>query len=214
MSSKNSRHSTILRNSDQNISEEHWLKQFQKNLKKDAVQPRTEESFFDQINSIMNGSKSKHTSVQAAVDDMKERSGLTAYLDKVKVSKEQNNNKIASDTNESFDKKVKLEPVVIKKFPSIRNTLENYITDTKGNLPVPAIIEKIKSIHQSDVSDAKDWEDEDLIKLVSDMNLDAKKSNPSLFHNETNLGKYDESNGSDSDPSNTDAFYSLNPVKF
>lgn len=208
--------SVVTRNADEGIGEDHWLKEFQKKLEKDAVQPKTQESFFDQINSIMNGTKSKYPSVAAAVEDMKERSGLMAYLNKVKASDEDKKNlpKKASDQQQVIDKKVKLQPIVIKKCPHIQNTLENYIRDTKGNLPVPAIIDKIKSIHQSDVSDAKDWDDDDLIRLVSQMNLKAKQDNPGLGQQDHNLGTRDEMNESEIDPSNTDAFNALNPVKF
>src|SRR5258708_1492395 len=109
----------ITRNSDENISEDHWLKQFEKSLQKGAVQPRTQQSLFDQINSIMN-QKSKYPSVEAAVEDMKERSGLKAYLNKVKISEveeaEITTKKVAAnDTNQVIEKKVKM-PIVIQKF--------------------------------------------------------------------------------------------------
>jgi hypothetical protein len=217
MSNKYSRHQSIIsRQSDEGIGEDHWFKQFQKSLQKDAVQPKSiDSSLFDQINSIMNG-KSKYPSVEAAVQDMKERSGLTAYLDEIsKISTKENvAKKIAADTNKVIDKKIDMVPVVIKKFPGVKSTLENYIKDTKGNLPVPAIIEKIRSIHQNDVSDAKDWEDDKLINLVSELNLSAKTNNPSNFQDYSNLGTRDSDSTSDIDPSNTDAFHGLNPAKF
>lgn len=259
MSNRYSRHqSAISRQSDEPISEDHWLKQFQKNLAKSGVQSRSvDSSLFDQINSIMNG-KSKYPSVEAAVEDMKERSGLTAYLDKInkvseietndntkKISKAEDkaedkpveyfelkpdnderntnyhawlekvldkfNKKKASDNNSVIDKTI---PIVIKKFPAIKNTLNNCIKDTKGNLPISAIIDRIRSIHQGDVSDAKDWEDDNLTKLVSRLNLEAKKDNPDSFNNYSNLGLRDQDSDSNIDPSNTDAFHALNPVKY
>lgn len=202
----------VNRTADENISEDHWLKQFEKNLQKGAVQPRnTQESLFDQINSIMNR-KSKYPSVEAAVEDMKSRSGLTAYLDKVKKSEENQSSvkKMASDQDNALDKKI---PIVIKKCPAIRNTLEKYISENRGNLPVPAIIDKIKSIHQKDVSDAKDWDEDKLIYLVSNLNLEAKKNNPDTFQEYSNLGVRDSAADSDIDPSNTDAFFALTPAK-
>jgi hypothetical protein len=210
--SKYERYSAVVnRNADENISEDHWLKQFEKSLQKGAVQPRTQESLFDQINSIMNR-KSKYPSVEAAVEDMKNRSGLTAYLDHAKraAEEEQANIKIAADENDHVDKKM---PIVIKKYPAIRKTLENCIRDTKGNLPIPAIIERVRSIHQGDVSDAKDWDDDKLLYLVSNLNLEAKKNNPSNFEDYSNLGGRDSGANQDVDPSNTDAFFALNPAK-
>jgi hypothetical protein len=281
----------ITRNSDENISEDHWLKQFEKSLQKDAVQPRTQQSLFDQINSIMN-QKSKYPSVEAAVEDMKERSGLTAYLTKVKISevgsqstvktaqkspkeagvfdgeedltnhgfgsdilsslhsrknfpqdqkswmeyargyiegskmsKEHQSHELkrldtyfekqtkkSADDNKVIEKKVKM-PLVIKKHPTILKTLENCIRDSKGNLPIPAIIERVRSIHQGDVSEAKDWDEDDLMYLVSQLNLDAKKNNPASYEDYSNLGGRDSLSDGEVDPSNTDAFYALNPAK-
>lgn len=195
---------SISRHSDASLDEDNWLNKIQKGLEKGAVQPKSvDNSLFHQINSIMNGN-SKYPSVAAAVEDMKERSGLTAYLNKMSEEENLNNKKVASDSQE------KNIPIVIQKAPSIKNTLENYIRDTKGNIPVPAIIEKLKSIHRNDVSDVKDWEDDMLIRLVSQKNLEAKRSNPdNMDYN--NLGIRDD--GSDIDPSNTDAFYALSPAK-
>lgn len=329
--SRHPRHQAIItRHSDENIGEDHWYRQLEKNLQKDAVQPRSQDSLFDQINSIMNGNRNaKYQSVEAAVEDMKERSGLTAYLSKVKVASDEtampnieelaNINKFvdtknskdkdqialkdqldteaskqdwynvgflqgkfdkkynevgpaakaindlkfwtdpklvppidkwvhytmgytsgadlpesefradmertrklveqikmkkkASDNNSAIDKKVNVTPIVIKKHPPVMKTLENYVNDTKGNLPVPAIIEKIRSIHRTDCSDAKDWDDDNLIRLVSKLNLKAKSVNPATYENHSDLGVRDIGSESEIDPSNTDAFFALMPAK-
>jgi hypothetical protein len=207
---------TINRQSDNDFSEDHWLKQFEKSLQKGAVQPRKQQSLFDQINSIMN-TNSKYNSVEAVVDDMKERSGLTAYLKKAKVESDSpklETIKNASKTSDkSSDKKDKM-PVVIKKFPSILDTLKNCINDSKGNLSIPAIIERVHSIHHNDVSDSKDWDDDDLMYLVSQLNLEAKSNNPTNYEDSTNLGKHDSNSNQEIDPSNTDAFFALNPARF
>lgn len=206
--------SSIYRQSDSQDDEDHWLKQFENNLAKSAVQSRqVDQSLFDQINSIMNGSKSKYTSVADAVEQMKERSGLNQYLKNSEIV--ENNKKKASSTdkNQAIDKKVDLTPIVIKKKPQILNTLQNYINDSKGNLAIPAIISKIQSIHSSDVSEARDWEDENLIRLISKLNLEAKRNNPANYENYNNLGKRDYTNDSDIDPSNLDAFHGLTPAK-
>lgn len=214
----------ISRHSDEYISEDHWFKQFEKKLEKGAVQPRNPQTLFDQINSIMNGTKARYNSVEDAVEDMKARSGLTAYLERLSTSSEessddnrkvaQNNTETArspeNDQNQAMEKKI---PIVFKKCPQASDTLDNYIRDTKGNLPVPAIIDKLKSIHRGDVSDAKDWEDDNLILEVSKRNLEAKKTNPESYQNYAHLGTRDTSGESEVDPSNRDAFFALNPAK-
>lgn len=217
MSIKNNRHQSVIsRQSDSGFSEDHWLKQFEQKLQKAAVQPRNQESLFDQINTIMNG-KSKHTSVQAAVDDMMERSGLTSYLDISKTSK--------MDNETSPKKTAALEPdhneadvnlaKVIKIKPSVLRTLENIIKETKGNLSVPAVISRLHSLHARDISDESAWEEDKLIRLVSKYNLKAKADNPATYEDYDNLGQGDHSSSdSDIDASNTDAFSALMPAKF
>jgi hypothetical protein len=204
----------ITRNSDENISEDHWFKQFEKSLQKSAVQPKKQQSLFDQINNIMNRT-SKHSSVEAVVDDMKERSGLTAYLKRAETEEPQEmpaTKKVATDVNNVIHKKVKM-PLVIEKYPPVLKTLQNCIRDSKGNLPLPAIIERVRSIHNGDISDAKDWDADDLMYLVSQMNLDAKKNNPDSYQDYSNLGGRDVASDSEIDPSNNDAFHALMPSK-
>ena len=93
--SKYSRYNSIVnRNSDENVSEDHWLKQFEKTLQKGAVQSVSKDSFYDQINAIIGGTKSKYSSVADAVEDMKERSGLTAYLNTQSAENKNNTKKI------------------------------------------------------------------------------------------------------------------------
>jgi hypothetical protein len=325
MSKYNRHQSVVSRNTDEYVSEDHWLKQFEKSLEKGAVQPKSQQSLFDQINSVMNGATPKYPSVQAAVDDMMQRSGLSNYL---KISKEQEGGKTktaqdhggnlfdrlldqikkfvavrewynvghamgklekaegnpagsaldaimsfkyfhdpdlkavrvpmanwgdftlgycaghgsppeqtkrqiehinrmmtmsgtakkaSTDQNNVMEKQVPVEPkmpVVMQKNPQILQTLENYIRSTRGNLPIPAIIDKIRSIHRGDVSEEKFWDDDDLIRLVSKLNLEAKTTNPANYENYHNLASGDHDNAeSDVDSSNTDAFNALMPAK-
>jgi hypothetical protein len=220
---KYSRHSSIISRQDQSSAgnENHWYQTFEKVLVRESVQPRSPETLFEQINNIMNR-KSKHTSVAAVVEDMKERSGLTAYLNQINKQSDNGetnatiNKKVAqqsSDNNQVIDKKIEMTPIAIQKHPAIAHTLENCIRDTKGNLSVPAIIGRVRSIHQNDVSNAKDWDDDKLTLLVSKLNLDAKKNNPGNYEQYQNLGSRDSGSDTDIDPSNTDAFHALNPAR-
>jgi len=210
--SKYTRHQPVISaNSDESDSSDHWLMEFEKNLQKGAVQPVTQKSLYDQMNEIMNGSKSKFKSVSEVVEDMKSRSGLTSYLDKVKLAEigESVTKNASADQNEVIDKRI---PIVIKKCPNIRNTFENCIRDSRGNLPIPTIIERVKNIHSKDISDQKDWDEDGLMLLVSDLNLKEKSKNFSDTNN-TNLGGYNFGDDSNIDQSNTDAFSALSPAK-
>lgn len=221
MAKYTSRHQPVIsRNADESADENHWLNQFQKKLlDKDAVQSReVDSSLFDQINSIMNG-KSKYPSVAAAVKDMQERSGLLNYLKKINKTSEEDiddsTTKTASDNNAVIDKMVPIEkilPMVIKKCPAIKVTIENIVTSNRGNLSIPAILDRVRSIHQADVSNSKDWEDDKLLHFISKVNLEEKQKHPQPEESNI-LGKRDMSNAEDIDPSNNDAFFALNPAK-
>ena len=215
MTNKQSRHQSVInRHSDEEYSSDHWLKQFENTLQKTSVQPKGQ-NLFDQISSIMN-TKSKYPSVQAAVDDMMQRSGLTSYLQNVKMSSADSNEisneaprKTAQQQAPADDK----IPKVIKEKPSIQQTLENIIRETRGNMPVPAVISRLHALHARDISDDGAWEDDKLIRLVSRMNLQAKTSNPSNFEQFQGLGRGDQGGQSEIDPSNTDAFNALLPAR-
>lgn len=221
MAKQNRYQSIISKQSDSDQSDDHWLKQFEKTLQKVSVRPKGE-NIYDQITSIMNGSKPKYSSVQAAVDDMMHRSGLSGYLDNVKISEFDQTKKTAQHDEDHKDKKDEEHedkkddkmPDVIKQKSSILNTLENIINDSRGNKPIPTIISHLHSLHANDISDDSAWEDEKLIRLVSRLNLEAKKNNPSNYENYSALGKSDSSANVEADPSNYDAFISLMPNKF
>jgi hypothetical protein len=206
--SKYNRYQAVV--SDDN--ENYWYEQIQKTLK-EGVQSKPIDNFLlDQINSIVS-KKSKFPSVEAVVKDMQARSGLLSYL-KNKTSKEINNTttKTASDNNKVIDKIVPVEkiiPNIIKKCPTIKITIENIVDSTRGNLSIPAILDRVRSIHQTDV-DAKDWDDDSLIYFISRVNLNKKQNFPEGNYN--NLGKFDSSDA-DVDLSNSDFFNCLNPAK-
>ncbi len=210
----------ITRQSDAENNDDHWLKQFEATLQKNSVQSR-DPNLFEQISSIMN-TKSKYPSVQAAVDDMMHRSGLSGYLNNIKTSEHEeilSSKKVAQQVAPQSatapqEYKNDQTPDVIKQKGSILNTLENIITDTKGNMPISAIISKLHALHSNDISDEAAWDDDKLIHLVSRLNLEAKKANPSNFENFNMLGKGDHSTAdSDIDAANTDAFSALMPAK-
>jgi hypothetical protein len=214
--SKNIRHQSVIsKYSESQQDEDNWINKLEKSLVKDAVQSRkVDDSLFHQINNIMNGTatKSKYTSVEDGVEDMKARSGFAAHISKVSKN-DKSTTKIAQEQQDVKADSNSKTPIVIKKCPQIKNTFENFIRDTKGNIPIPAIIEKVKGIHQKDVSDDKDWDEDNLLRYVSQLNLKAKQNNPATYENYMNLGTMEPAGNSDVHPSNTDAFFGLQPVK-
>lgn len=179
----------------------HWIDEFAKNLEKISVQPvRYEKSVYDQISSIM-GIKSKFSTVDAAVEDMKHRSGLTDYLKKA-----QRGAKTTKKANVA-------EIALFKKLPQIKSTVDNYIEDSRGNLPIPSIVEKLKSIHKMEVADEADWDQPSLLQYINNKNVETKQKYPNLDSNYSNLGRITLNMENEKfDPSNTDAFHALTPA--
>lgn len=199
----------INRQTSSSYAEDSWFSHLQKSLIKESVKSKKEDSsLFDQINSIMNNTNSKYSSVDEAVKEMQERSGLSAYLNKLRAS-EKINKKIATEIDNTLAKQIN----VINKYPNIYNTIVNYINDSNGNLPVPAVLEQVKSIHRNDIADPKDWEDPNLIKLISELNQKYRKEH-NFKGTEEDLGKIDRSNSDiGNDPDNNDYFAGLTPKK-
>jgi peptide deformylase len=185
-----------------------WMKEFAKNIEKNSVKSyREESSLYDQINSVMNNSKSKHLSVEDAVKDMQERSGLTAYKGKIEAQN-LTTQKLAQQIEQAGKEDIKLFQIK----PQIKDTFDNYIEDTNGNLSIPSIIEKVKSIHVNDVSDDAEWDNEKLLQYVNNKNIEVKKKHPDTQNDNARLGKLPHYDDKDIDPSNSDALYSLTPV--
>jgi len=175
--------------------EDKWLYRLQDQLEKRSVHSRKkDDSLYNRINYIIQNKKSKFSSVEEAVKDMQARAG---YLDYIKSE----NTKTASDET----------PEIFKLNPAIKETLDTFIMDSKGNLPSPAVLNKIRSLFDKNVKDKSMWEDEKLLRYVVKSNLSQKAN----YDNEINqnLGKLNIDDNY-SDPSNTDAFYGLLPKKF
>jgi len=210
MATKYTRHQpAVIRESDAAASEDNWMNQLAKNLESNAVEPRQQKSMYDQINNIMNTKKSKFSSVEDAVQDMRERSGLKAYLDKVKQAAARKAAKTAQTQNTSTSGAA---PTIFTTAPMVKNTLENFVHETRGNSSVPAILEKIKEIHRMDAPDPKDWDDENLIKYISVLNSKEKSKFPKNDAEYMELGRSTRLQDKDIDIENTDAFHSLMPA--
>lgn len=177
-----------------------WMGDFAQNLSKVSVQPyRSEDSIFDQISSIINSSKPKYSSVEDAVREMQERSGITAYKKDLKS---------LAETIKNAAEKIK----IFELKPQIQSTIDNCIDDTKGNLPIPAIIDRIRSIHKNDIDDDSAWDDENLLKYINDKSINIRKNHPNQDDNYTTLGKLPNYDETEIDKSNTDALISLTPT--
>jgi hypothetical protein len=210
-SKKSSRSLPIIERSSNTLEDSpvlpQWMRNLADTLQKQSVQPYRNESLFDQISSVMNGTKSKYLNVEEAVRDMQDRSGLLAYKNKIEAQK--NTPPKIAQMAETPNKTEAIRLFGDK--PQIKDTFDNYIEDTNGNLTIPGIVERIRSIHRGDVSDDSMWEDENLLQYVNSKNIEVKKKYPSSEADSSNLGRlthFDE----DSDPSDDDPFFALTPA--
>lgn len=183
-------------------SESSLMNDFQKNLEKISVQTyeKEQQSIYDQISSIM-GNKPRHPSVQAAVKDMQDRSGLTEYIKKIQYSSNDIKQKKASGNEEEIS--------IFREYPQIKSTIDNIIQDNGGDFSVPIVLEKAKYIHSREISDMSMWDNQQLLEYIKRTSDDAQNDRGSSDDNV--LGKRYVHNG-DLDPSNTDAFHALNAV--
>lgn len=95
MSKYNRYQSVVSKNSEE--SSDYWLNRVKENLEKGAVKPRVNDDIYNQISSIMN-TQSKFKSVDAAVEDMKRRSGFAAHVENIsKQSNDSTTKKIAKE---------------------------------------------------------------------------------------------------------------------
>jgi len=219
-----------------------WMTEFAKSMEKVSVEPmRNEPTLYDQISSIMGGtSKSKYPTVAAAVEDMKKRTGLAQLINQT-VASEKVKKKAGLDIDKSkaycdgcdrsdaectceegctcdvhcllkkkspSDNKIKL----FEENPQIKTAIDNYIETTHGHVVLPATLQHIKSLFSGDVIDESDWKDGAFLNYLKDKILEIQGKFPSNDDNYSDLGKIQQVNDADIDPSNTNALHSLMPA--
>lgn len=183
--------------------------EFEKQLEKSAVQSKERDhNLFDQINSIIGNKRSKYQTVEAAVEDMKKRSGVTDYL-KLLAQKEDSGQTKKAQSNDTD------EPAIFKKCPAVKTTVENFIKDCFGLLPPQAVIHKVQSIHRGDGCDDSDFLDPAFEKYVSEKIFEEKSSRPSEKIDTNQLGKMRSIDRNDADEAaNRDAWHGLMPKTY
>jgi hypothetical protein len=185
-------------------SNDDWMREFSRHLEKNSVQPKSQsESIYDQLYSVIRGNKPRYPTVDAAVEDMRNRTGLAAYHNQLKAEKELQN-------KTAQQKEIEVE--LFQQVPQIKDTVDNYIADTRGNLAVPEIVDRVRAIHKNDVSNNEVWANPSFLMYVHNKNMEEKKQHPAN-ENFNNLGKVDF-HDSQRDPSNDDALHILNPTTF
>ena len=99
----------------------------------------------------------------------------------------------------------------IKKTANLVQALTNITESTKGNMPIIAIVFKLKDIFKNHNIPDNFWESKKLHEIISKLNLKEKSKNNKDDNDSFSIGKL-ESFDVDSNDSNTDAFHSLMPA--
>jgi hypothetical protein len=143
-----------------------WVKDFENNLEKSSTTSKNDIDYYSKINSIL-GNKSKYSSVDEAVEDMRKRTGLDNYL-----------KSIASED-------------IFQSIPAMKLFIDNYVSERPGT-SVNAVIHdllKIKSI--KDKLPNNDDVPEDVKRYINEKILEAKRDLPLQGIEDLELGKVD-----------------------
>ncbi len=174
-----------------------WLENFAKDLQKTSVQSRQQdESTYDQISNIL-GNKSKFSSVEEAVQDMRRRTGFEAFINA--KSEKENNKKIAEN----------VQPALFSELPKVKIFIDNYIQDRPGTA-IEAVIHALEQYFSKELS--QEHLDDSLRRYIDSKILETKNLNPDDQNNDLNIGKLDK-NDSDDISSNSDVFQGCMPAK-
>ena len=184
-------------------SEDELSLEFLRHLQKQSVQPKAQvQNLQDQMYSIINGNKPRYPSVDAAVKDMLDRTGLSTYKQQLRAQ-EQN--------TQTTSKRANIKVELFEQVPQVQQTIDNYIQSTHGNLLVPEILDYVRNIHKNDVPDYSMWSSPALLTYINEKNIEEKKLHPDMDNTNNHLGQLDF-NEDIIDPSNTDALHALNPA--
>lgn len=174
---------------ESSVDSSSWYNEFVGNLQKSSVQ--SHESIYDQISAIIGNTKSKYSSVEEAVQDMRERTGLNTIL-------------TAKQALAAIQ-----EPEIFKQIPEMKTFIDNFVEDRPGT-SVESVIHdlmKIDSIRDR-LPDRADVEDD--VRIYINRRLaDAKTHQTDLNKVDMHIGKVDDSTPTSGD----DPLAILEPMK-
>ncbi len=160
-----------------------WIDDFIGNLEKESTksQPHTRRSIYDEISAIIGNTKPKFSNVEEAVKDLKDRTGLNAFL-KVKASMEQYK-----------------EPEIFKQIPEMKTFIDNYTADRAGTSVLSVIHELMKlDTVRNNLPSGSDIPD-DVQVYISKKIGEAVGHQPDNNRTDMGLGKVDQSAPSTTD---------------
>jgi hypothetical protein len=148
----------------------------------DQARSRNAQSFMQQLTSIMTG-KQRYATVDDAVKDMQERTGLTVHLENIKSAKKKVN-KLAEDTTDSQI------PESLSKYDfadDILSYINNNIKNSGGGSSIASIQYDLLSVFPK--LDPSDVMTDEVAKYISNCIYDEQKMLPNDNSGNLNLGK-------------------------
>jgi hypothetical protein len=185
-----------------------WLDAFAKEQAKkensqstavDKARERDQKSMLDQISYIID-KKPRHASVESAVKDMQDRTGLSEYIKRLSVLNE-TGKKTAQEEKPVVDVNKLMEPFEPELQKKIFTFVKNKVESSQGNLATGAIVADLAHTLRQDGLDESDISTEDFSNWIDQLRDDVKKRFPMDMGNDQNFGKDtaidDESNMND-----------------
>lgn len=171
----------------------------------DAARSRNANSIVQQVNSIIAG-KSRYATVDDAVKDMTERTGLSTYLDTIKSAEE---SKKKVNKNASEDLQIPSSLAQYDFAGQVISYIQNNIKNSNAHsVAIPALQADILEIFGRRGLQSQDVMNDEFEKYLSDCIYEAQKMLPPEYQN-NNIGR---GVGKDIEDSN-DAWLGLMPAK-
>jgi hypothetical protein len=170
---------SVYKAEDAPTSSSSWYNDFVGNLEKSSVQ--SQHSIYDEINAIIGNTKSKYSSVEEAVQDMRERTGLNAVL-------------TAKQALAAIQ-----EPEIFKQIPEMKTFIDNFVDDRPGT-SVESVIHDLMKIDtiRDRLPDRADVEND--VRIYINRRLgDIKSQHTDLNKVDMHIGKVDDSTPSTGD---------------
>lgn len=153
-----------------------WLSDFANSFEKESAKPKSQSySLYDQINGIL-GQKSKYSTVEEAVDDMKKRTGLSDYIEQIKQAQGM------MEAQNPF-----------AKMPEVKTFIDNYVKEHPGT-SVDAVIHELLKLNP--VKEHLPQKDDvpEAIKRYINTQITETRSNTGQTSEHLQLGKVDLKN--------------------
>ena len=146
----------------------------------DQARSRNAQSFMQQLTSIMTG-KQRYATVDDAVKDMQERTGLTTHLENIKSAKKKVNKQanLESEIPEPFTKYDFSNDII--------NYIRNNIKNSGGGSSIASIQYDLISVFPK--LDASDVMNDEVAKYINNCIYDEQKMLPDNSNNNQNLGR-------------------------